>query len=120
MQATTDHEVIKNWILKWGGTPAIGGDSEDGSGKGILRIIFGDNSENAEPIGWEEFFDIFEADRLTFRCNNDVVKGSEFLSFTFVDRDKSAPLKEDETSLPEINKMAEENMYDNFETDQSY
>ena len=117
MQSTTDHEVIKNWITKWGGTPAIGGSTEDPSGKGILRINFG-QFYDGESIGWEEFFDIFEADRLLFRYNNEVVKGNEELSFNFVDRQKSAPLQDDETALPEINRMAEENMYDNFDINQ--
>ncbi len=120
MHATTDHEIIKNWVLKWGGTPAIGGNTEDSSGKGVLRINFGPGIDNGQSIGWEEFFDIFEADRLVFRYSDEVTKGEESLSFNFVSRDKNAPLVEDETILPETNRLAEENMYNNFEVDQSY
>ncbi len=120
MESTTDHEVIKNWITKWGGIPAIGAGSEDGNGKGLLRINFAERADNGQPIDWEEFFDIFEADNLIFRYNSEVVKGSEELSFNFGDRVKTPSGKDDETLLPETNKMAEENMYDNFEIDQSY
>jgi hypothetical protein len=117
MKSTIDHDTIKNWVNKWGGTPAIGGSTEDQSGKGILRINFG-NLYDGEPISWDEFFDIFEADRLVFRYSDEVIKGNEELAFSFVDRDKTPPLTDDETVLPETNRMAEENMYDNFDPNQ--
>ena len=117
MKSTTDHDTIKNWVKKWGGQPAVGTDTLDGDGKGILRINFSKGARG-EPIGWDEFFDIFEADHLAFRYNDIAVKGSEELAFSFVDRSKQAPSTDDETSLPEENSMAEENMYDNFGVDQ--
>jgi hypothetical protein len=37
------------------------------SGKGgILRIDFGENEEDLEPIEWDEFFRIFDGNRLAF------------------------------------------------------
>ena len=117
MKSTTDHETIRSWVKRWGGSPAIGGGTEDSSGKGILRINFG-TLYDGEPISWEEFFDIFEADRLAFRYSNEVIRGNEELAFGFVDREKSAPLADDETILPDMSRMAEENMYDNFDLNQ--
>ena len=60
---TTDHETIRKWAEARDGRPAVVRTSGKG---GILRIDFGDKDENLEPIEWEEFFKIFEVNKLAF------------------------------------------------------
>jgi hypothetical protein len=60
---TTDHEIIRKWAEERGGRPAVVRTSGKG---GILRIDFGDKDENLEPIEWEEFFKIFDGNKLAF------------------------------------------------------
>lgn len=60
---TTDHDEIRKWIEARQGTPSRVRDSGEG---GILRIDFGEPDEALEPIGWDEFFKIFEKSDLAF------------------------------------------------------
>jgi hypothetical protein len=60
---TTDHDAIRQWIEARQGRPSRVRDT--GSG-GILRIDFGDQEEDLEPVEWEEFFRIFEESELAF------------------------------------------------------
>lgn len=62
-QTTTDHETIRRWAEERGGRPA----KIDTSGPGgILRIDFGDPEEDFEEISWDEFFEIFDKNKLQF------------------------------------------------------
>lgn len=62
-QSTTDHDTIRKWAEDRGGRPA----KIDTGGKGgILRIDFGDPEEEFEEITWDEFFEIFDENKLTF------------------------------------------------------
>jgi hypothetical protein len=68
-KTTTDHDEIRRWAEKRGGSPAAvartGG--RRGSGDpGILRIDFpGFSGEGSlRPISWEQFFDAFDANEL--------------------------------------------------------
>lgn len=62
-QSTTDHDTIRQWAEERGGRPA----KIDTGGKGgILRIDFGDPEDEFEEITWEEFFEIFDENKLTF------------------------------------------------------
>ncbi len=54
---TTDHEEIRRWVEERKGTPSRVKDSREG---GLLRIDFGEQEENLEPIEWEDFFSVFE------------------------------------------------------------
>ncbi|MBC2772707.1 hypothetical protein H6M51_07520 [Rhizobium sp. AQ_MP] len=60
---TTDHDEIRRWIEERDGTPSRVRDSGEG---GILRVDFGEPEETLEPIGWDEFFEIFEKSDLAF------------------------------------------------------
>jgi hypothetical protein len=68
-QATTDHEQIRAWAEERGGTPSIVSASR-GNGRegGILRIDFPGyaGADRLEPIGWDEFFRIFDESELAF------------------------------------------------------
>lgn len=60
---TTNHTVIRNWVEARGGQPSRVRDQGEG---GILRIDFDPSDKGLEPIGWEEFFSIFEENDLAF------------------------------------------------------
>lgn len=60
---TTDHKEIRRWVEERKGTPSRVKDSREG---GLLRIDFGEQEENLEPIEWEDFFSVFEKSDLAF------------------------------------------------------
>jgi hypothetical protein len=61
---TTDHGQIRKWAEKREGSPAKI-KTEDKKG-GILRIDFGEPEPEFEHIQWDEFFQIFEDNKLAF------------------------------------------------------
>lgn len=62
-QTTTSHAKIKSWAEARDGHPA----RVKGSGEGgILRIDFGKPEDTLEEIGWDEFFEIFDENKLEF------------------------------------------------------
>lgn len=69
---TTDHDTIRKWIEERGGRPSKV--SGGGSG-GILRVDFGEAEENLEDIGWDEFFRIFDDNKLAFLHQEEVGSG---------------------------------------------
>jgi hypothetical protein len=60
---TTDHDAIRKWAAARDGHPARVKDQGPG---GILRIDFGEPNEGLERISWEDFFRIFEENKLAF------------------------------------------------------
>lgn len=62
-QTTTNHDKIKSWAEARDGHPA----RVKGSGEGgILRIDFGKPEDSLEEISWEQFFEIFDENKLEF------------------------------------------------------
>lgn len=61
-KVTTDHEFIRDWIERRGGSPAA-----LPRASGSLRIDFGTTRPRRTPIGWDEFFDWFERNQLAFQ-----------------------------------------------------
>lgn len=61
---TQDHEIIKNWAEARNGKPAL--IETDGNSGGILKIRFDDDEQELKGISWNEFFDIFDRENLTF------------------------------------------------------
>ena len=61
-KALTDHDEIRQWAEKQGGTPARVKRTGGGDDPGILRIDFPGYSgeQSLEPISWEEFFEKFD------------------------------------------------------------
>jgi hypothetical protein len=63
-ETTTDHETIRKWAEKHGGTPAAVRRTHQGGDVGIIRIMFPNapQSEHEElvEITWDEFFEEFE------------------------------------------------------------
>lgn len=69
-RTTTDHDVIRKWAEARAARPARvkGTGGEDA---GLLRLDFGPPEEDLEPIGWDEFFETFEASGLAFLYDDD-------------------------------------------------
>lgn len=66
-EVTRDHDVIKSWITKRGGKPAIVEGTEDNRAEaGVLRVKFDDSQDNLVETDWQEFFETFEKRGLSF------------------------------------------------------
>ncbi len=81
---TTDPEAIRAWVEARDGHPAVIRSKGEG---GILRIDFGEPEENLEPLDWDEFFEIFEANGLAFLHQDETKSGGESRFNKFVRRD---------------------------------
>lgn len=65
-KTTTDHLEIRRWAETRGGRPAtVRGTAARDEAAGLLRIAFVDD-EDLQPIGWDDFFDRFDEERLAF------------------------------------------------------
>lgn len=64
---TTDHEEIRNWVEERGGHPAVVKGTEKG-GSALLRIDYPGFSgdDKLTEITWDEFFEIFDENKLAF------------------------------------------------------
>lgn len=66
-ETTTDHKAIRKWIEDRGGRPTIvKATAGDGKGGGLLRVDFRDPDEGLDEIDWDEFFKIFDENKLAF------------------------------------------------------
>lgn len=68
-KATTDHDVIRQWVEARGGCPAhVKGTGRRRNDPGILRIDYSGFSgeDTLEEIGWDTWFDAFDRNRLAF------------------------------------------------------
>ncbi|PSJ61064.1 hypothetical protein [Kumtagia ephedrae] len=80
---TTDHAEIRKWTEERDGKPAV---VRTGGSGGVLRIDFGEKEENFDHIGWDEFFDIFDKNRLAFLHQDKTGDGKPSRFNKFVDR----------------------------------
>jgi hypothetical protein len=64
--ATTHHEVIRQWAEERDATPATVPGTEHQGHLGVLRFDFGDDTEGLEHVGWDEWFETFDARGLNF------------------------------------------------------
>ncbi|MEN3792492.1 hypothetical protein [Fulvimarina sp. MAC3] len=60
----TDHNAIMAWATEGRGRPAIVAETEGEGGPGVLRFDHGQDNDRLEPISWDRFFEIFEAQNL--------------------------------------------------------
>lgn len=80
---TTKHDDIRKWAEARDGHPA----KVDTGGKGgILRIDFGKPEENLEKISWDEFFKIFDENKLAFLYQEEASDGGKSRFNKFVNR----------------------------------
>jgi hypothetical protein len=83
---TTDHDEIRRWAESRGGHPAsVRGTEDRGEDAGLLRIKFRDD-EDLEEIGWEDFFDKFDEEKLAFLYQDETADGGKSRFFKFVQR----------------------------------
>lgn len=80
---TTDHDTIRKWAEDRDGKPAK---VDTGGAGGILRIDFGEPEENLEPIEWDEFFKIFDDNKLAFLYQEKTGSGGTSRFNKFVER----------------------------------
>jgi hypothetical protein len=80
---TTNHDEIRKWIEARNGRPAA---VRTGSSGGILRIDFGEPEDNLEPVEWDEFFRIFDENRLAFLHQDKTRDGKTSRFNKFVER----------------------------------
>jgi hypothetical protein len=84
---TTNHDEIRRWVEQRGGRPAnVRGTEEGGEEAGLLRIMFRDD-EDLEEIGWDDFFEKFDEEKLAFLYQDKTADGGESRFFKFVQRD---------------------------------
>lgn len=70
-ETTTDHDTIRKWIEERKGAPSVvratEGDSKDeGHVDGILRVDFRDPDDALDDIDWDDFFRVFDENKLAF------------------------------------------------------
>jgi hypothetical protein len=86
---TTDHEEIRRWVQERGGHPAIvkGTESRDSA---LLRIDYPGFSgeERLEQISWDEFFRVFDENKLAFLYQERTSGGGLSRFSKLVDRDQ--------------------------------
>ncbi|APL94572.1 hypothetical protein Sj15T_02760 [Sphingobium sp. TA15] len=86
---TTDHDTIRKWVEDRGGRPTIVKATEDnGKGGGLLRIDFREEDDALDEIEWDEFFRIFDENKLAFLYQDKTKDGKESRFNKFVERDK--------------------------------
>lgn len=89
-KTTTNHAEIRQWVEKRDGQPAIVKGTERG-GSALLRIDYPGYSgaETLEPIEWDEFFEIFDENKLAFLYQEKTADGATSRFSKFVNRDRS-------------------------------
>jgi hypothetical protein len=81
---TTKHDEIREWAEARDGHPAM----VDTKGKGgILRIDFGEPEDNLKQISWDEFFRVFDENKLAFLYQDETSDGGTSRFNKFVNRD---------------------------------
>ena len=81
---TTDHKTIQTWAEARDGRPSV--IRTKGKG-GVLRIDFGEKDEELEEVSWDEFFKIFDQNKLAFLYQDKTKDGKTSRFSKFVERD---------------------------------
>jgi hypothetical protein len=82
-KTTTDHDEIRKWAEARDGHPAM---VKTGGEGGILRIDFGEPEDELEEVSWDEFFEVFDDNRLAFLYQEETTSGGESRFNKFVER----------------------------------
>jgi anaerobic selenocysteine-containing dehydrogenase len=88
-RTTTDHDEIRRWVEEHGGKPAKVKGTGGGPGDGLLRIDFpgGAGEDRLEPISWDEWFEVFDREKLAFLYQERKASGEDSTFFRLVARD---------------------------------
>lgn len=86
-KTTTNHEEIRKWVEDRNGRPAIVKGTERGD-SALLRIDYPGYSgeDTLEPIEWDEFFEIFDENKLAFLYQDVTEDGGKSRFSKFVNR----------------------------------
>ena len=89
-QKTKDHDTIRKWVEVRDGWPAVVSETRS-DGSAMLRIDFAydGKDDRLEPIDWDKFFRIFDANGLTF-LYQDEKEGGERSTFNKFVNDNEA------------------------------
>jgi hypothetical protein len=82
---TTNHDEIRRWVEAREGRPAK--ISTPGRKGGVLRIDFGEPNAEFERIEWDEFFQIFDENKLTFLHQDKTSDGKMSRFNKFIERE---------------------------------
>lgn len=84
---TTNHDEIRKWVEDRGGRPAIVKGTEKGD-SALLRIDYPGYSgeDTLEEIEWDEFFEIFDNNKLAFLYQDSTEDGGKSRFSKFVNR----------------------------------
>ena len=84
---TTNHDEIRKWVEDRGGRPAIVKGTEKGD-SALLRIDYPGYSgeDTLEEIEWDEFFEIFDSNKLAFLYQDSTEDGGKSRFSKFVNR----------------------------------
>nr|WP_250814178.1 hypothetical protein [Neorhizobium tomejilense] len=82
-ETTTDHKTIQKWAEAREGRPSV---IRNGQHGGVLRIDFGEKEEEFDEIGWDEFFQIFDKNKLAFLYQDKTKDGKTSRFNKFVER----------------------------------
>lgn len=87
---TTNHDEIRQWVEARGGRPAIVKGTERGE-SALLRIDYPGYSgeDKLEAIEWDEFFEIFDDNKLAFLYQDETADGGQSRFSKFVNRSHS-------------------------------
>ncbi|HEY6983224.1 hypothetical protein [Reyranella sp.] len=82
----TDHARIRQWAEQRGGRPARVKGTVDRAGGGVLRFDFAEKDESLEEIPWDQFFRIFEDNKLALIEQDETTSGRTSRFSRFVNR----------------------------------
>ncbi|HEU4325154.1 MAG TPA: hypothetical protein VFS21_18580 [Roseiflexaceae bacterium] len=88
-KTTTDHKEIQTWAEARGGTPVTVRGTGDKDEPGVLRIDFPGYSggDRFEEISWDEWFQKFDENELSFLYQERTKDGEESRFFKLVRRE---------------------------------
>lgn len=96
-RVTTVHEEIERWARERGGRPVSvsgpGGDEAD-DGRRFVDVRFpGEDGRDAEPVGWDAFFERFEEAGLAFAYDAEGDADAPGDACALVDRDRAGDVE---------------------------
>jgi hypothetical protein len=85
-KVTTDKKAIKEWIEERKGWPAVQIKTNGNRKENILWVGFPEASthKNLQKITWEEFFEKFDQEQLTFLYQDASLNGEQSQFFYFL------------------------------------
>jgi hypothetical protein len=94
---TIDHDKIKQWVEKRGGTPSryIGTERADDVGDLSISFPGSDIEPYLEPISWERWFGKFEEKKYSFLFQEKELDGEQSTHFRLLARAEMEPGHED-------------------------